>query len=188
MFTGIIEAIGKITKRDRSTIWIQTPFKRLRLGESISIEGVCLTVSKIKGKTAAFDIGPETARITTLGKLPAGEPVNLERELRVGDRLGGHWVSGHVESLGRVRSLKRDGKNYWLTVDIPAPFRRFVIPKGSIAVSGVSLTVVARRGSRCTIMLVPHTLKHTTLADRKPGDAVNLETDLLAKYALGTMP
>ena len=120
MFTGIIQAIGKVVKYDENRVWIQAPFSRIALGESISVNGVCLTVAARKGKCLGFDVGRQTQRITTLGDLKAGSSVNLERALRVGDRLGGHWVSGHVEETGRIASIQRAGQNWWVTLRLPA--------------------------------------------------------------------
>jgi riboflavin synthase len=183
MFTGIIEGIGKIVKYDGNRLGIRTSFRQIRLGESISIDGVCLTVARHSGATLLFDVGPETRRVTTLGGLRPGAQVNLERALRVGDRVGGHWVTGHVERTGRIQEVERSGKNRWLYVAIPKKVARYVVTKGSLAVDGISLTVAGVRKNIVKIMLIPHTLSHTTLGTKKVGDFVNLETDLLAKYA-----
>jgi riboflavin synthase alpha subunit len=184
MFTGIIQAIGKVVKYDGSRLWVATPFRHIQLGESISIDGVCLTVAARKGSTVAFDVGKETQRVTTLRGHPKGSRLNLERALRVGDRLGGHWVSGHVEEMGHIRKIEKARANWWYTIDVPKAIRRFVVGKGSLTVDGISLTVVSMRRGHARIMIIPHTLTHTTLSDKKVGDAVNLEPDLLAKYAL----
>lgn len=185
MFTGIIGAIGKVVRCDSSRVWIQIPFSGVRLGESIAIDGVCLTVAKRKGSILAFDVGPETHRITTLSNVLPGRAVNLERALRVGDRLGGHWVTGHVEGMGSVVKIERSGSSRWIFIRIPSAFHRWVIAKGSLAVDGISLTVVSRSRDVVKIMAVPHTLSHTTLGLKGVGDRVNLEPDLLAKYAVG---
>jgi len=184
MFTGIIQAVGKVVKFEKNRLWIRSPFKKIQPGESISIDGVCLTVSGRKGSALGFDIGPETARVTTLGNLQAASPVNLERALRYGDRLGGHWVTGHVEETGRIKKMERAGRNRWMTVDAPRSVARYAVAKGSLAVDGISLTVVSCRGKGVKFMVIPHTLSHTTLGLKKPGDRVNLEPDLLAKYAI----
>jgi len=184
MFTGIIQAIGKVVKYDGSRLWVAAPFRHVTLGESISIDGVCLTVASRKGQTLAFDVGKETRRVTTLRKRPVGSRLNLERALRVGDRLGGHWVSGHVEATGRIRGIEKGRASGWYTISIPQAIQRYVVPKGSLAVDGISLTVASVRNGRARIMIIPHTLSHTTLRDKKVGDPVNLEPDLLAKYAL----
>jgi riboflavin synthase len=182
MFTGIVEEIGKIVKYDGTRLGIRTKFRQIRLGESISIDGVCLTVARKQGPTVFFDVGPETRRVTTLGRLRAGAPVNLERALRFGDRVGGHWVSGHVEQTGKIERIEKSGRNRWLYIRVPSAVRRYVVPKGSLAVDGVSLTVVQRRKNTVKIMLIPHTLKQTILGRKQPGDRVNVEPDLLAKY------
>ena len=183
MFTGIIQTVGKIVKLEGNRLAIRAPFKSIQLGESICIDGVCLTVVRSQGETLYFDIGPETRRITTLGRLKAGGRVNLERALRVGDRVGGHWVTGHVEETGRIRKVERAGESLWITIELPRAVARYTIPKGSLSVDGISLTVAELRKNVARIMLIPHTIEHTTLGRKKPGDRVNLEADLLAKYA-----
>ncbi len=184
MFTGIIQAIGKVVKYDGNKLYLTAAFSGIRLGESISVDGVCLTVAVKKGKHLVFDVGRQTQRITTLGRLVPGASVNLERALRVGDRLGGHWVSGHVEQTGTVLKIEKSRQSWWMTFRIPRVMVKYVVPKGSIAVDGISLTVAARRGPRMSLMIIPHTLSHTTLGKKNVGDRVNLEPDLLAKYAL----
>lgn len=183
MFTGIIEALGKVVKCDGEALEIQSPFRRVRQGESISIDGVCLTVTRQTGSRLMFDVGPETRRVTTLGKLKPGERVNLERALQIGDRLGGHWVTGHVEETGTISRVAPSGPNRWITIKIPRRMARYIVPKGSLAVDGISLTIVDIRQDRARLMIIPHTLSHTTLGRKKPGDRVNLEPDIMAKYA-----
>jgi riboflavin synthase len=182
MFTGIIQAIGKVVKYDGKRLWISTPFRNVHSGESISIDGVCLTVAVKKGLNLGFDVGKETQRITTLGQLKKGERVNLERALRVGDRLGGHWVSGHVEATGQLRKIEKGRQSSWYTFRAPKAMRRFLKSKGSIAIDGISLTIASVRGDHVKIMIIPHTLSHTTMREKKVGDPVNMEPDLLAKY------
>ncbi len=184
MFTGIIQAVGKVIKYDGKRCWISTPFRTLRIGESIAVEGVCLTLAARKGRTLAFDVGRETQRITTLGTLTAGSPVNLERSLRVGDRLGGHWVSGHVEETGRIQKIEKARLNIWLTIGLPTAVAKYVRAKGSIAIDGISLTVAGIKKGNVRIMIIPHTWKKTTLKNKQKGDRVNLEADLLAKYVI----
>jgi len=183
MFTGIIQAVGKIVKYEGNRLGIRAPFRHVRLGESISIDGVCLTVARKTGSTLLFDVGPETRRVTTLGRLRPGSRANLERSLRIGDRVGGHWVTGHVEQTGRIRKMEPAGSSRWMDIALPPAVARYVVPKGSLAVDGISLTVAALRKNRARIMLIPHTLEHTTLGAKKVGDTVNLEADILAKYA-----
>jgi len=184
MFTGIIQAVGKVVKYDGRRLWVAAPFRHIKLGESISIDGVCLTVASRNRRALAFDVGKETQRVTTLGKRPAGSRVNLERALRVGDRLGGHWVSGHVEETGCLLKIEKGRQNWWVTISIPKIVRRYVASKGSLAVDGISLTVASVRNGWARLMIIPHTLSHTTLRDKEVGDKVNLEPDLLAKYVL----
>jgi len=184
MFTGLIEGIGRVIESGPKRIVVRLPFARLKKGESIAVDGVCLTATAPKGRTAAFDVGSVTRRITTLGTLRRDQPVNIERAMRMGDRFGGHLVSGHVEARGTLRRWRRQGKNWLVTIQIPAGLRRWVVAKGSLAVDGISLTVAGLRKNFVEIMIIPHTYQHTTLRWKKPGDAVNLETDLLAKYAL----
>ena len=211
MFTGIIQGIGKVVKYDGKRpphdrraaphdrrpaplcggsaeprggrLWITTPYRKVRLGESICIDGVCLTVAARAGRALAFDVGKETQRVTTLGTLTRGSRVNLERALRVGDRLGGHWVSGHVETTGRILNIKKARGSSTFTFYAPKAIRRYAVPKGSLAIDGISLTIAALRGNRVKIMVIPHTLSHTMLGIKKVGDRVNMEPDLLAKYA-----
>jgi len=183
MFTGLIQAIGKVVEFHPSRVHLSTPWI-LKKGESVAIDGVCLTVAARKGKVAVFDIGPETRRMTTLGSLKAGTQVNLERALRVGDVLGGHWVTGHVEGTARIAAITQDRDSYWVSLDVPRALRSAVLLKGSLAVDGISLTVATLRAGRVRLMIIPHTWAHTTLARKKAGDTVNLETDLLARYAL----
>jgi riboflavin synthase len=183
MFTGLIQAVGKVVKYDGRRLWIHVPFKKLQHGESISVDGVCLTVTARKGSIVQFDVGPETRRITTLGKIKKEARVNLERALRFGDALGGHWVTGHVEERGRLVSIERDGSNAWFHVQVPKTVSPYILHKGSLAVDGVSLTVASIRRGKVSLMIIPYTLSHTTLRFKKPGDRVNLEADILAKYS-----
>jgi riboflavin synthase len=184
MFTGLIQEIGKVVKCDGNRVWIGARFSSVTKGESISVDGVCLTVAALRGGNLAFDIGPETARITTLGRLRPGSLVNLERALRYGDRIGGHWVTGHVEDTGLITSVRSEANSRWYAIRVPAAIRKYVMVKGSLAIDGISLTVAKVKGSLVQIMVIPHTLKKTTLRARRAGDAVNLEADLLAKYAV----
>jgi riboflavin synthase len=154
----------------------------LSLGESVAVNGCCLTVVAHDSQKCRFQAGPETLRRTNLGELRPGDPVNLERSLRVGDRLGGHIVQGHIDGVGRIDRLLSDGDwvLFWFTC--PPELAAQMVSKGSVAVDGVSLTLVDVEESRFSVALIPHTLAHTTLGSKKPGDPVNLETDLLAKY------
>ncbi len=184
MFTGLIEGIGRVIESDSHRVVVQLPFRRLKIGESISLNGVCLTVVKRKGRVASFDVGSVTRRVTTLRELRPDHNVNVERAMRLGSRLGGHMVSGHVEARGTLLQISRQGKNWLLRLRVPASLRRSIVPKGSLAVDGISLTVAQCQRNVVEIMIIPYTYRHTTLRWKKPGDAVNLETDLMAKYAL----
>jgi len=146
------------------------------------VNGACLTVVGRRGARFAVDVSPETLRRTTLGALEPGARVNLERALRVGDRLGGHFVQGHVDGVGRLRTIRPDADWHLYEFEAPAGLAPYLVEKGSIAVEGVSLTVFACNRSRFTVALIPHTLKVTTLGDRQPGDSVNLEADVLMKH------
>ena len=188
MFTGLIEALGSVrevipTGAGRDLV-IEAPAiaAELSLGESVAVNGCCLTIVAHDATTCRFQAGPETLRRTDLGELRPGDPVNLERSLRVGDRLGGHIVQGHVDGVGRVDRLLSDGDwvIFWFTC--PPELAAQMVSKGSVAVDGVSLTLVDVEESRFSVALIPHTLAHTTLGIKRPGDPVNLETDLLAKY------
>jgi riboflavin synthase len=183
MFTGIIEAKGKVVKFDREKLWIRVPFRRLESGESICVNGVCLTVAARRGRAYRFDIGPETAKLTALTSLAGGDRVNLERALRVGDRLGGHWLTGHVEGTARVTRVQKAGRSRWFDFKLPAALSRHTVPKGSIAIDGISLTIAAKKRDGVRVMIIPHTLANTTLSERAVGDRVNIETDFMLKHA-----
>jgi len=153
-----------------------------KIGDSVAINGCCLTVVAVDGATWSFEAGAETLSKTNLGGLKPGDAVNLERPLGVGGELGGHFVQGHVDGVGRVNAILYDGDWVEMWFRIPAELSRFIVPKGSIAIDGVSLTVVDVEADRFSVALIPHTLQVTTLGNRQPGDAVNIETDILAKY------
>jgi len=168
------------------TLETPRPLPRLAIGESIAVDGACLTVTAKQKRRFRVDVSPETLRRTTLGRLAKDARVNLERALRVGDRLGGHVVLGHVDGVGTLEKIEPDGD--WLLYRFRAPgaLLPFLVEKGSIAVDGVSLTVFACRAGRFTVALIPHTLAKTTLGTRRPGDGVNLEADVLLKH-IGAM-
>ncbi len=188
MFTGLVQSLAAVRSaaddgHGGRTITVADPIAPgLTLGESVSVNGVCLTVVRSDADTFDFQIGPETVNRTTLGTLQPGSRVNLERALRVGDRLGGHFVSGHVDCVGKVLSRETSGE--WETVwfECPAEFDDLMVTKGSLAIDGVSLTLVTVEPTRFSVMLIPHTLAHTTLGAKAAGDGVNLEFDLLAKH------
>jgi riboflavin synthase len=188
MFTGLIETVGRVKRvvpgagATRLAIESDLPVVSMEDGESVAVDGVCLTVSRRTGKGFEADAVAETLRRTTLGRLRVGDPVHLERSLTLDDRLGGHLVQGHVDAVSRVVSLSRRGDDVRLSVALPASLRRFVAEKGSIAVSGVSLTVAGTRSRAFTVALIPATLARTKLGDLRPGDGVNLEVDVIARY------
>ncbi len=188
MFTGLIEEVGRVRARRpidggiRLQIEAQAVSADLKSGDSIAVNGVCLTVvAQHEAGFAAEAVG-ETLQKTNLDNLQVGDPVNLERPLRVGDRLGGHFVQGHVNGTAPVRTWTRRGENYWLEVELPPALSRYVIPEGSIALDGISLTVARLNGHVVGINIIPHTAKNTNLKYKKPGDRVNVEVDLIAKY------
>jgi len=187
MFTGIVEATGRVARVDPAgtgrRLRIDTALgAELRAGDSIAVNGVCLTVVAGDATGFAADISPETVRVTTLGDRAPGEPVNLERPLRADARLGGHFVLGHVDGVGRVAALRPDGEGYWLEVDVPEPLEPYMISKGSIAVDGISLTIASLDTGRVGVAIVPFTHAHTTLGSARVGDRVNLEADVVGKY------
>ncbi|HVI58908.1 MAG TPA: riboflavin synthase [Luteimonas sp.] len=189
MFTGLIEGVGRLAAREArggdARLRIATgtlPFEGVALGESIAVNGACLTVVAFDDAHFEADASNETLALTTLGALPVGAAVNLERAMRQDDRLGGHLVSGHVDGVGRVRGIAQDARAQRWAFDAPAPLLRYVARKGSICVDGVSLTVNAVDDAGFEVALVPHTIAHTAFAQAKAGDAVNLEVDLVARY------
>lgn len=189
MFTGIIEGVGRIAALEsqggdvRLTIGAGTlPFEDVRLGESIAVNGVCLTVIAFDASGFQADASTETLSLTTLGGLRAGAPVNLERAMRPTDRLGGHLVSGHVDGVGRVLSVREDARAQRWRFAAPASLSKYIAKKGSICVDGVSLTVNEVDDEGFEVALIPHTVAHTAFAQAKVGDAVNLEIDLVARY------
>lgn len=189
MFTGIVEGIGEIESLRASAggsrrIAVSTalPVHRLPVGASIAVNGVCLTVVARRLRRFEADIGPETLRVTTFADLAAGDRVHLERPLRVGDPLGGHLVAGHVDGVGRIETRRKQGDALGLRIAAPADLAPFLVPKGSVTVDGVSLTVNEVTGRVFSVLLIPHTLVATCLGERKTGDRVNIEADLIAKH------
>jgi riboflavin synthase len=187
MFTGLIESVGEILDVKATPggfrIRVRTALApELSLGDSLAVDGVCLTVVTVAPDSIDADIGPETARVTTLGTLRRGTIVNLERPLRAGARLGGHFVQGHVDATGTIDRVREDGESFWLTVRFPPAIAPFIVRKGSIAVNGVSLTVAGVDPGVLAVQIVPFTWNHTNLRALTSGDAVNLECDILGKY------
>jgi riboflavin synthase len=188
MFTGIVQTTGRVERSTsrgggaRLTLAPARRLTRLALGESIAVNGACLTVTSGNGKHFTVDASPETLRRTTMGGLGRGARVNLERSLRLGDRLGGHIVLGHVDGVGRLDAITPEGDWVLYRFRAPRPIWKYLVEKGSIAVDGVSLTIFKCQDGRFTAALIPHTLKETTLVERVPGDRVNLEADVLLKH------
>ncbi|MGB0035345.1 MAG: riboflavin synthase [Candidatus Acidiferrales bacterium] len=191
MFTGITEHVGKIDSLERgkdggrlrvSLAGARAIAAKMKLGGSISVNGCCLTVVERKPKYFAADLSGETLHRTSFGEKKKGNLVNLERPLAASARLGGHFVQGHVDGVGRVTRLVPEGENWWLSVRVPEDLRRYVAEKGSIAIDGISLTVARWHAGVADIAIIPFTYKHTNVQSLAAGDAVNLECDILAKY------
>ncbi|MBI3976411.1 MAG: riboflavin synthase [Armatimonadetes bacterium] len=188
MFTGIIEARGEVLALERreegARLRLRVPpeMDDLRPGQSLAVDGVCLTVVEVNADVVATDLAAETLRRTTMERLQAGAVVNLERPLAADGRFGGHFVQGHVDGVGVITRMERAGEGRWMEVELPAGLSRFVVEKGSLAIDGVSLTVAASNGTRCAVALIPHTLAVTGLGGKRAGDAVNVEVDILAKH------
>ncbi len=189
MFTGIVENVGKVVSFvEAEEAWrlvVKLPFEKgggLKCGDSLAVNGCCLTVTEMTGEEASFDLLEATLSRTTFGELKEGDKVNLERSLPADGRLGGHFVTGHVDATGEVTVFEERGKNIYLQVQVPREFSRYLVDKGSIAVDGCSLTVCDAEGDSFAVWLIPHTLSLTNLEQCKTGNQVNLEFDLLAKY------
>ena len=184
MFTGIIEELGTVERvgAGRITVRAQRVLEGTRLGDSIAVNGVCLTVTHLTGADFTADVMPETLRRSSLGQLRPGSRVNLERAMAADGRFGGHIVSGHVDGVGRVQSVRRDDNAVWYTVSAPPRLLRYIVEKGSITVDGISLTVARVDGASFAISAIPHTVAQTVLRNRRPGDLVNLENDIIGKY------
>jgi len=188
MFTGLVEGVGELVGLTpmagglRLAVKTSFPAGELTLGESVAVAGACLTVVSLAPPRADFEVSPETIACTTFPLKKVGDRVNLERAVRLGDRLGGHLVTGHVDGVGVVREVRPGPAHTQMKFELPATLSRFVIEKGSIAVDGVSLTVNTCQGNTFTVNVIPHTARETTLASLKAGDRVNLETDIIGKY------
>jgi riboflavin synthase len=187
VFTGLIESTGRLTTGvagpDGGRIQVQTGLgAELAIGDSIAVNGVCLTAVEVTPAGFAADVSPQTIRVTTAGDWITGARVNLERPLRADARLGGHFVLGHVDGVSRLLLTRQEGESYWLEFSLPDALAKYVIPKGSIAVDGISLTVADLGTAHFAVQIVPHTWAATTLSDRTVGDAVNLEADVLGKH------
>jgi len=192
MFTGIVEAVG-ILDEVKGTgggfrVSIHTPLSQeLKVGDSLAVNGVCLTVILIDGEHVLADVGPETSRVTTLGALQRGQEVNLERPVKVDGRFDGHFVLGHVDGVGVIEEIRAEGESRWLTIGFPPSMAPYFIRKGSVAVDGISLTVAGLGERQFDVMVIPFTWANTTLKALKKGDKVNLECDMIGKYVSRAM-
>jgi len=188
MFTGLVETTGALASRAARgpglALGITSSFQGLELGESIAVSGVCLTVTEISAGGFSVDLSAETVARATLGRLPVGAELNLERSLRVGDRVGGHWVVGHVDGVAHVRSVTPVGESRRVILEPPSELLSYIAVKGSVTLDGVSLTVNALAGPVFEVMLIPHTLGATSLKHLAAGAELNLEVDLIARYAV----
>ena len=193
MFTGLIEEKGKVIRTEpgpggmRLTVEAPKVSGDVKLGDSVSVNGACLTAVEVSPPMLKFDVVRETVERSTLGRLRPGDAVNLERPLRAGDRLGGHMVLGHVDGIGTIREIRKSGAETLFRFEAPSEIMRFVVEKGSIAVDGISLTVADVGPSSFSVAVIPHTLENTTLGDASVGGGVNLETDIIGKYVYKLM-
>jgi len=192
MFTGLIESVGAVEELSPSAagqrVRVSTNLAaELSPGDSVAVNGVCLTVVATCGGCVHADVSPETLRVTTLGNLKTGTRVNLERSLRADARIGGHFVQGHVDATGLIERLQQDGDSYWLTVRYPPMIAGYLVRKGSIAVDGISLTIAGLGDHQFDVQVIPFTFQHTNLQEARAEDAVNLECDMLGKYVVRAM-
>jgi riboflavin synthase len=194
VFTGIVEDVGTVARvaggrGGGKTLWIRTdlPMDSIAIGDSISTSGVCLTVTQKDGVTFSVDAGPETLARTTIGELTAGMKVNLERSCTLQTRLGGHLVQGHVDAVGAVRSIVPHENAHDFVFEAPPEVLALTVPRGSIAIDGISLTVTGRTDETFSVMIIPHTFAKTTLGSARPGTRVNLEVDMIARYVAGLL-
>jgi len=188
MFTGLIIELGEIAAIDRRAQNVKLAIKGrkiledIAIGDSIAINGVCLTVTTVKGDVVSFDVSGETLKSTNLGELKRGDKINLEASLRPNSKMGGHFVSGHVDGIGRIRLRRTEGNAERIEIEAPTNILKYLVQKGSVSVDGVSLTVVNILNDAFSVVIIPHTGSLTTIGFKKAGDTVNLEPDILAKY------
>jgi riboflavin synthase len=188
MFTGIVEEMGAVTSMEKTlagtrlAILASTVMHDLKVGDSVSVNGTCLTVVTKDERSFAVEVSPETLSVTTLGHLTAGAPVNLERAMKLNERIGGHLVAGHVDGVGTIRNRRQEGNAIFFTIEAPHEILRYCIVKGSVTVDGISLTINEVTANGFSVAIVPHTAKVTTLGLKQVGDSVNLESDLIGKY------
>jgi riboflavin synthase len=190
MFTGIVEEVGRVARIEqrsenrRITITATNTPKELKPGDSVAVSGVCLTAIDLKPGSFCADLAPETWALTSFSRMHEGAMVNLELPMKADGRFGGHIVQGHVDGVGKLIELERiaDSENWWLHIELPSEIEKYTVYKGSISIEGISLTVAKLEGTRCTVAIIPHTVEMTNLNSLRPGDPVNLEADLIAKY------
>lgn len=188
MFTGLIEELGTVEKIRRKggslhlTVRASTVLEDINVGASIAVNGVCLTITGFSSESFSVDVGPETLRRTILSRLHSGEKVNLERAVKAGDRLGGHLLSGHIDGMGRIKERRGQKDNFTLKISVSRELTKYIIPQGSLAVDGISLTVVESSEDSFTVAVIPQTARITTLGHKFPGSYVNIEVDSLGKY------
>lgn len=184
MFTGIIEEIGAVSARNGAKVSVlaREVLAGVQLGDSIAVDGACLTVTAFDAESFTVQISPETFARTTLGRLRPGEAVNLERAMQLGGRLGGHFVLGHVDGIGKVEAVRNQGDFQLWTFRAPEEVAKYLVPKGSVTIDGISLTVVEPSGDAFSVAVIPATLSKTTLSRKRPGDAVNMEADMIGKH------
>lgn len=188
MFTGLVESCGRVQTLNRTatearlTVATSLPTDELQLGDSVSVNGACLTVVAKDSETFTVDMSPETFERTTFNSIPKEGRVNLERALRVGDRLGGHIVTGHIDVVGTVINIEKHQNAVVIQIEVPDEYSRYLVAKGSVAIDGISLTINEAESNQFSVSIIPHTLKETTLAECKTGNQVNIETDILGKY------
>jgi riboflavin synthase len=190
MFTGIVEEVGKVSRIEqrgesrRITVAAENLPKELKTGNSISVSGVCLTALDIKPGSFCADLAPETWDRTSFSRMREGALVNLELPMKADGRFGGHIVQGHVDGIGKLIALDRiaGSENFWLRIELPREVEKYTVHKGSICIEGISLTIAKLEGRECTVAIIPHTVEMTNLNSLRPGDPVNLEADLIAKY------
>jgi len=186
--TGAVEELRQLPGITRLSIKTPTIHKEASIGDSIAINGVCLTVVGIAGSILAFELSGETMKSTNMGRLDKGDKVNLEPSLAANGKLGGHFVTGHVDAIGKILSKKRSGETIEIEIQAPPEILSFLVDKGSVAIDGISLTVVKVKDNSFTLVIIPHTEKITNLGDRRTGDIINIETDIIGKYVKKFMP
>jgi len=188
MFTGLIEEVGRVLSLKKSSeggiLAVETSLEGIKVGDSVAVNGACLTVVEVKQGSVSFELSPETLSRTNLRLLKVGDFVNLERALRLGDRLGGHIVQGHVDFTAKIVSFRNIGKHWELIVEIPKGWEKYFVEKGSVALDGISLTINSVQGDKISINVIPHTYENTNLKFRKVGDLLNVETDIIGKYVI----